>query len=113
VPGLFSACCGMGCSTTLGNCDWCASNNHPHFDLDTAAFGRLCGAQAGNGSCKLSKVSYVSCLTPKTWPPGGSSGSCKTGSFWCSGPAPHQVQVPGTSCCCNWDLTPQADGTCK
>jgi hypothetical protein len=111
VPGLFSECCGLGCPTTLANCDWCASNNHPHFDVDTAAFNKLCGAEAGKGSCKLTKVSTLSCLAPKAWPPGGAAG-CKQGSFWCSGPSPHHAQVPGTSCCCNWDLVPQPDGTC-
>ena len=111
VPGLHTECCGMGCPTTQANCDWCASNNHPHFDLDTAAFNKLCGAEAINGSCKLTSVSPTPCLAPKSWPPGGGAG-CKQGSFWCSGPSPHHEQVPGTSCCCNWDLKPQADGTC-
>jgi len=113
VPGLFGQCCGRGCPTTKANCDWCASNNHPHFDLDTAAFDKLCGAQAINGSCRLSKVTFFKCTTPNaSWPPGG-SGSCKKGSFFCTTPTPNQIQVPGTSCCCNWNLKPQADGTCK
>jgi hypothetical protein len=112
VPGLYSQCCGRGCPTTKADCDWCASNNHPHFDLDTVAFNRLCGAQAINGSCRINKVSFFRCLAPSpSWPPGG--GGCKQGSFYCTAPTPNQVQVPGTTCCCNWNLKPQADGSCK
>lgn len=113
VPGLYSACCGRGCSTTKQECDWCASNNHPHFDLDDAAFGRLCGPEGVNGSCRIQKVRPLSCASGAGWPPGGGGAGCKAGSFSCAGPAPHQAQVPNTSCCCNWDLTPQPDGTCK
>ncbi len=115
VPGLYTECCGLGCSTTQADCDWCASNNHAHFDLDTGTFNHVCGAAATNGSCQLTKVSYVPCLgASSAWPPGGASaGACKTGSFGCTAATPHQVQVPGTGCCCNWDLTPQPDGSCK
>jgi hypothetical protein len=53
------------------NCDWCASNNHPHFDLDDAAFAHVCGDQgAMYGSCQLSKARFVPCLDPHPdWPP--------------------------------------------
>ena len=34
--------------------DWCAGNNHPHFDLDQKTFAFLC--PGGDGSCTLSKV---------------------------------------------------------
>jgi hypothetical protein len=66
---LYTQCCGRGCATTNAECDWCASNNHPHFDLDTATFNWVCGAQANLGSCQLSAVSYLPCMTPKAWPP--------------------------------------------
>jgi hypothetical protein len=71
VPGIADACCGRGCGTTKADCDWCASNNHPHFDLDTAAFDHLCGAEKTNGSCRIEKVRFVPCLTPSGWPPSG------------------------------------------
>ena len=69
---VASQCCGRGCGgpTDPGtaNCDWCASNNHPHFDPDSGTFNFVCGAQANLGSCQLTAVSYVPCLTPN-WPP--------------------------------------------
>ena len=115
VPGLYTNCCGLGCQSVKQDCDWCASNNHPHFDLDTGTFNHLCGAKATDGSCKIDKVAFVPCVTAGVgWPPGGGGGSCKTGSFSCTGPMPNQVEVPtNPGCCCNWNLTPQPDGTCK
>jgi hypothetical protein len=112
VPGVADACCGRGCGAVQQDCDWCASNNHPHFDLDTGTFNRVCGAEALNGSCRLQAVRYVRCTDSSPgWPPGG--GACQVGSFHCNGAgAPHQELVPGTQCCCNWDLAPRADGTC-
>jgi hypothetical protein len=114
VPGLYSNCCGLGCGAVKADCDWCASNNHPHFDLDTGAFNHLCGPQAGNGSCKLQSVKFVSCLSIAGWPPGGGGGGgCKANSYQCPGGAmPHAEQVPGTNCCCNYDQCPAADGSC-
>jgi hypothetical protein len=114
VPGLYGGCCGNGCGGTVNaQCDWCASNNHPHFDLDTATFNKLCAASSSMGSCKLTGVSFVHCLDLAGWPPGGGgAGSCKSGSFHCAGSQPHQEQAPGTSCCCNWNTCPQADGSC-
>lgn len=114
VPGVYTQCCGDGCATLNAECDWCASNNHPHFDLDTGTFNRICGASAGQGSCQLTGVRYVPCLTA-SWPPGGSSGgTCPADSFDCNGaPAPHQEQVAdGGSCCCNWNLCPTESGGC-
>ncbi|MFI5298366.1 MAG: hypothetical protein ACHREM_09730 [Polyangiales bacterium] len=115
VPGLYTQCCGRGCATTLADCDWCASNNHPHFDLDTGTFNHLCGSEGVNGSCRITTVRPVSCVTPSgAWPPGGGGGpACKPGSFECTGPTTHFAAVPGTACCCDYDLAPQADGTCK
>jgi len=72
VPGVSDACCGRGCSETKADCDWCASNNHPHFDLDTGAFNHVCGVDAKNGSCRITKVRPIACLPPNpAWPPGG------------------------------------------
>ena len=69
VPPVYSACCGAACATVNPQCDWCASNNHPHFDLDTGSFNRICGALANRGSCQLSAVRFVPCLTAAGWPP--------------------------------------------
>jgi hypothetical protein len=56
------------CSTQ--QCDWCAANNHPHFDVDDDAFNHLCGDQAFKGSCQLTKANFVACSTPRAdWPP--------------------------------------------
>ena len=56
------------CSTQ--QCDWCAANNHPHFDVDDDAFNHLCGDQAFKGSCQLTKAKFVPCLEARAdWPP--------------------------------------------
>ena len=111
VPGLHPECCGRECSTTLFNCDWCASNNHPHFDLDTYAFEWVCGDQSILGSCEITAARYFQCLDPNpAWPPGG---HCGTDSWQCNSmPQPHMDLVPNTTCCCNWNMCPQADGSC-
>ena len=69
APGVATECCGVGCATLNAECDWCASNNHPHFDLDTATFNWVCGSEANRGSCQLSSAEVVTCLPPKAWPP--------------------------------------------
>jgi hypothetical protein len=46
------------------------------------------------------------------WPPAGNSASCGASSFVCTGPMSHQDAVPGTGCCCDNDMCPQADGSC-
>ena len=62
-------CRGNGnCSTQ--QCDWCAANNHPHFDVDDDTFNHLCGDQSFKGSCQLANVKFVPCLDPRAdWPP--------------------------------------------
>jgi len=72
APPLYGACCGAGCGgAPPGECDWCANNNHPHFDLDNATFRHVCGAlglQAG--SCRLTKVEIIENCYPARpdWP---------------------------------------------
>jgi hypothetical protein len=66
---LYTQCCGRGCPTLNGACDWCASENHPHFDLDDSTFNWVCGNQAVLGSCQLSAASFFPCMAPKAWPP--------------------------------------------
>jgi hypothetical protein len=70
APPLYGACCGANCGGT-GECDWCASNNHPHFDLDNATFRHVCGAAGLKaGSCQLAKVEIVEDCYPArpNWP---------------------------------------------
>jgi len=116
VPGLHEECCGRGCPATDPACDWCASNNHPHFDLDIATFDWVCGDEAPNGSCRLTFAKPTQCLPPNPdWPPNAAAAcGAEDNTFFCDGvaPAPEQPVVPGTPCCCNWGLTPQPDGTC-
>ena len=51
-------------------CDWCASNNHAHFDLDTDTYNVVCGQQGiQDGSCKFKKVEIVECNLGVNWPP--------------------------------------------
>ncbi|KAI8622412.1 hypothetical protein BC830DRAFT_1089817 [Chytriomyces sp. MP71] len=115
--GLTQGCCGANCGVPIvPTCDWCASNNHPHFDLDQAAFNHLCGAQGNQGSCPISAVSIVSCPLGVNWPPTNGGGAvCSANSFNCGGKTPDTVNqplVPGTQCCCNWGKKPQSDGSC-
>ena len=118
VPGSHDDCCGPECGLPQQQtCDWCASNNHPHFDLDVDTFNWVCGDEAIRGSCQLAVARWVECLEPRDdWPPGEGICLAENGVFgWPNGsPDPlHQPQVPDTKCCCNWDLKPQADKTCK
>jgi hypothetical protein len=63
-------CRGPGSCGAGQLCDWCAANNHPHFDLDEDAFNHVCGGEAFKGSCQLSKARFVPCLEPRAdWPP--------------------------------------------
>lgn len=70
APPAYNTCCGRGCATTQ-QCDWCANNNHPHFDLDNATFTHVCGPDGPMfGSCQLTSVSIVqNCYPPNpNWP---------------------------------------------
>ncbi|MDJ0765476.1 MAG: hypothetical protein QNJ97_21020 [Myxococcota bacterium] len=112
APPVWDDCCGpshAGCGmATDSACDWCASNNHPHFDLDTHSFEWVCGNEAIQGSCELSAVRYVDCIEANPdWPPGGGVCLAEDGMFDCNGvsPGPEQPLVPDSNCCCNWGLT--------
>ncbi len=66
APPLY----GKSCDQAL-QCDWCASNNHAHFDLDNATFQHVCGAPGQHdGSCKLARVEVVTdCVAARAdWP---------------------------------------------
>lgn len=47
VPGMYNVCKGMGaygCEAPVFNeCDWCSSQNHPHFDMDNDSYNVVCG----------------------------------------------------------------------
>jgi len=42
-------------------CDWCAANDHQHFDLDWDSFVTVCGGQVNAGNCRISKAVRISC----------------------------------------------------
>ena len=46
---------------TKNNVDWCASVDHPHFDLDLATLDYLLGSESGQGSGTLDRVEPVEC----------------------------------------------------
>ena len=71
VPGVYGQCCGAGCASPEADCDWCASNNHAHFNLDNDTFAHVCGSGAVvKGSCQLSAAQYVPCVQRSpAWPP--------------------------------------------
>eukprot|EP00727_Mastigamoeba_balamuthi_P007493 m51a1_g3364 Cyt b5 domain containing axonemal protein 2 (507) ;mRNA; r:444148-446004 len=62
VGDLYSNCCGSKCGVAnVDWCDWCASNNHAHFDLDDCTFNHVCGSEKDLGSCALKKVVPYMC----------------------------------------------------
>ncbi|KAJ3209070.1 hypothetical protein HK099_008595 [Clydaea vesicula] len=113
----FNTCIGVNCGVAVQQeCDWCASNNHPHFDLDTDSYNYVCGSEGIAGSCKISKVVPIPCkgLTGVSWPPNPIENVvCKANSFDCSGIPPDSQQplIPGTQCCCHWGMLP-LNGVC-
>jgi hypothetical protein len=115
VPGLYPACRGesvYGCDPpVLQDCDWCASQNHPHFDLDDSTYARVCGAAGGVGSCELTEVTPFRCAEPGTLPSGGScpyAGSYDNGGKACGQPAAQYTGAGGATCCCPWNATPDS-----
>jgi hypothetical protein len=71
-PPAWTKCCGTTCGgPVVATCDWCAANNHPHFDLDVASFNHICGSLSNQGSCQISGVRYFHCYDTSTtrWPP--------------------------------------------
>lgn len=94
------------------HCDWCAANDHPHFDLDITAQMKICGDQAYSGLCSIDSFQMVACpdmLGP--WPNGyfnktkapTSSGSPSGGST--------QTQSGNAAASCGPVL--DSAGTCK
>eukprot|EP00463_Aulacantha_scolymantha_P000714 TRINITY_DN1448_c0_g1_i1.p1 TRINITY_DN1448_c0_g1~~TRINITY_DN1448_c0_g1_i1.p1 ORF type:complete len:142 (+),score=19.03 TRINITY_DN1448_c0_g1_i1:40-426(+) len=59
-------CCGSdggtgpeGCSSQ-GGCDWCAANDHAHFDMDTTSIRAICGQDVfAKGHCQITNVSPI------------------------------------------------------
>lgn len=57
----------IGACGTDTKCDWCAANNHPHFNLNQESFVHLCGDTTA-GRCELTKVEVVpNCVTVDTY----------------------------------------------
>lgn len=92
----------------FGHCDWCASQNHPHFDIDIVTFNLLCGEWNKDGSCVLEAVQPFQCVPPGMFWTGGGlqmvcpvTGSYNNGNISCSSPL-EQYNVPGYTehCCC-------------
>ena len=81
---------GSNCAGQM-TCDWCMTNSHPHFDLDSHTFNVICGNEAAAGSCLMKSVKMVKCMEPTTWP-------CPAGSWFCFSDSP-TGQIPGTYCC--------------
>ena len=61
-------CVSNGPQSQNAQCDWCANNNHAHFDLDLHTFNYVCGIDSPKGSCKFSKVEIVECCLLYTSP---------------------------------------------
>lgn len=118
----FPSCGGFGCaSTPVQQCDWCASNNHPHFDLDVYAYNHVCGSAGTAGHCDITGVKIISCdlgvaspFSASSSTSSSSSGAVPANAFHCGGvpPSPEQPVIPGTSYCCNWGTSPNAQGSC-
>ena len=89
VPGLYDDCCGLsnyGCSSLFNSCDWCASQNHPHFDLDNTTYNNVCKVEGvlDIGSCELKVVTPFQFSNPLelwvgNWPPSGTTGDKENG----------------------------------
>jgi hypothetical protein len=93
-------------------CDWCANNNHVHFDLDIDTYNHVCNSSQ-TGSCKFDKVEPVACDLGVNWMiSGGGSGGPNT--FNCNGVSPDPAQpLAQGSFCCNWGALPVASGGCE
>jgi len=61
-PGNQQCCLNSDCSqrSSAAKCDWCAAEQHPHFDLSKAAFDAL-GCAGGSGACVLESVVPYEC----------------------------------------------------
>jgi len=80
-------------------CDWCASNNHPHFDMDIDTYNHICGAEADAGHCELSFVEPFICLNAPmlvSCPPNSYEGTCYVGD-----PSQSITLASGAFCCCS------------
>jgi len=48
-------------SSSDPTCDWCASNDNQHFDLDWNSYATVCGNQVNAGHCALSSATRIGC----------------------------------------------------
>lgn len=64
---------GISTCSTQQDCDWCAANDHPHFDLDQNTFNNICGDAGRNaGSCAILGAEPIPNCVPtySAWPVG-------------------------------------------
>jgi len=48
-------------SSSEADCDWCASNDNFHFDLDWNSYATVCAGQTNAGHCQLSSATLITC----------------------------------------------------
>ena len=106
-------CISNGPQSSAQECDWCAGNSHPHFDLDTDTFDFVCG-QVGvqAGSCEFSKVEIVACDLGVKWD--GETSLVTSNTFDCKGVSPSLAEpLAGNGLCCIWGAIPINTGGCQ
>ena len=119
---MYANCSGneiYECLPVFAECDWCASNNHPHFDLDNTAYTEVCTYNNSNpagdpGSCELHKVMPFKCIpNPQPMSAGGAgyNSGCVAQSY-SNGETPctqffsqYNSSIPGQGyCCCQYNI---------
>jgi len=48
-------------TSTDALCDWCASNDNQHFDLDWNSYASVCAGQTDAGHCLLTSAVQIAC----------------------------------------------------
>ncbi len=106
-------CISNGPKSNDQQCDWCAGNSHPHFDLDTDTFNFVCGpAGTQAGSCEFSEVDLVPCDLGVAWT--GETALVSTNTFDCKGVSPSAAEpLAGNGLCCIWGALPISTRVCQ
>lgn len=120
--GKGDDCCGKG--NAYADCDWCASNNHPHIDLDIDVYNHLSSDQKGHFEPEF--VHYWQVVPPNMFQFG--AGMCPSPSYIgkCTDSTGHTFNSKlddSVSCCCpssSWvnntcqsKHTPSVSGMCQ
>lgn len=91
-------------------CDWCSSQNHPHFALDSATFSAVCGSGTGqNANCELTSVMPFRCLQSILLT-GCPLNSYQNGASSCS-PTSQTITTATQNCCCSGQFMVDSTGT--